>query len=180
MLGEDPHRPARRFAPRIGIVLQSSAVYHLLTVREILALFAGYYPTPRKPDEVIDRRATASRSTRVRTLSGGQLRGLDLALALIGDPEPSSSTSPTGFDPARETSVGDDPRARALGRNILLTTHYMEEAQRLADRLAILRDGEIVATGSPLPSWPVTPVSRSATARTDARSWWTRTSPPVC
>jgi ABC-2 type transport system ATP-binding protein len=152
VLGEDPQRAGSSFRARIGIVLQSSAVYHLLTVREILALFAGYYPTPRKPDEVIELVGlTGSRDTRVRTLSGGQLRRLDLALALIGDPELIFLDEPTtGFDPAARRQAWETIRGlRALGRSILLTTHYMEEAQRLADRLAILREGEIVATGSP-------------------------------
>jgi ABC-2 type transport system ATP-binding protein len=152
VLGEDPQRAGSAFRARIGIVLQSSAVYHLLTVREILALFAGYYPNPRKPDEVIELVGlTGSRAARVRTLSGGQLRRLDLALALIGDPELIFLDEPTtGFDPAARRQAWDTIRGlRALGRSILLTTHYMEEAQRLADRLAILRDGEIVATGSP-------------------------------
>jgi ABC-2 type transport system ATP-binding protein len=152
VLGEDPQRAGSSFRARIGIVLQSSAVYHLLTVREILALFAGYYPTPRKPEEVIELVGLAgSRDARVRTLSGGQLRRLDLALALVGDPELIFLDEPTtGFDPAARRQAWETIRGlRALGRSILLTTHYMEEAQRLADRLAILREGEIVATGSP-------------------------------
>jgi ABC-2 type transport system ATP-binding protein len=152
VLGEDPERAGSSFRARIGIVLQSSAVYHLLTVREILALFAGYYPAPRKPDEAIELVGlTGSRDARVRTLSGGQLRRLDLALALIGDPELIFLDEPTtGFDPAARRQAWETIRGlRALGRSILLTTHYMEEAQRLADRLAILREGRIVATGSP-------------------------------
>jgi ABC-2 type transport system ATP-binding protein len=152
VLGEDPGRAGSRFRARIGIVLQSSAVYHLLTVREILGLFAGYYPKPRRPEEVIELVGLeGSRDARVRTLSGGQLRRLDLALALVGDPELIFLDEPTtGFDPAARRQAWETIRGlRALGRSILLTTHYMEEAQRLADRLAILREGEIVGTGSP-------------------------------
>ena len=152
MLGVDPGRAGSAFRARIGIVLQSSAVYHLLTVREIVALFAGYYPSPRQPDEVIDLVGLAEkRGARVRTLSGGQLRRLDLALALVGDPELVFLDEPTtGFDPAARRQAWDTIRdLRSLGKSILLTTHYMEEAQRLADRVAILRSGEIVGTGSP-------------------------------
>jgi ABC-2 type transport system ATP-binding protein len=152
VLGEDPQRAGPPFRTRIGIVLQSSAVYHLLSVREILELFAGYYPAPRRPDEVIDLVGlTGSREARIRTLSGGQLRRLDLALALVGDPELIFLDEPTtGFDPAARRQAWETIRGlRALGKSILLTTHYMEEAQKLADRLAILREGRIVATGSP-------------------------------
>jgi ABC-2 type transport system ATP-binding protein len=152
VLGEDPQRAGPPFRTRIGIVLQSSAVYHLLSVREILELFAGYYPSPRRPDEVIDLVGlTGSRGARIRTLSGGQLRRLDLALALVGDPELIFLDEPTtGFDPAARRQAWETIRGlRALGKSILLTTHYMEEAQQLADRLAILREGRIVATGSP-------------------------------
>ena len=152
VLGADPGRAGSDFRARIGIVLQSSAVYHLLTVREIVALFAGYYPSPRRPDEVIDLVGLAEkRDARVRTLSGGQLRRLDLALALVGDPELVFLDEPTtGFDPAARRQAWDTIRdLRSLGKSILLTTHYMEEAQRLADRVAILRSGEIVGTGSP-------------------------------
>jgi ABC-2 type transport system ATP-binding protein len=152
VLGEDPERAGSPFRARIGVVLQSSAVYHLLTVREILELFAGYYPSPRRPDEVIELVGLrGSRDARVRTLSGGQLRRLDLALALVGDPELIFLDEPTtGFDPAARRQAWETIRGlRALGRSILLTTHYMEEAHRLADRLAILREGAIVATGSP-------------------------------
>jgi ABC-2 type transport system ATP-binding protein len=152
VLGEDPERAGSPFRARIGIVLQSSAVYHLLTVHEILELFAGYYPSSRQPDEVIELVGLrGSRDARVRTLSGGQLRRLDLALALVGDPELIFLDEPTtGFDPAARRQAWETIRGlRALGKSILLTTHYMEEAHRLADRLAILREGAIVATGSP-------------------------------
>jgi ABC-2 type transport system ATP-binding protein len=152
VLDQDPSRAGRDFRARIGIVLQSSAVYHLLTVREILDLFAGYYPAPRSPAEVIELVGLGEkRDARVRTLSGGQLRRLDLALALIGDPELVFLDEPTtGFDPAARRQAWETIRdLRSLGKSILLTTHYMEEAQRLADRVAILAGGEIVGTGSP-------------------------------
>ena len=152
VLGTDPARGGTAFRSRIGIVLQSSAVYPLLSVREILELFAGYYEHARGVDEVIDLVGLAEkRDSRVRTLSGGQLRRLDLALAPAGDPELIFLDEPTtGFDPAARRQAWETIRGlRELGRSILLTTHYMEEAQALADRLAILRDGRIVATGSP-------------------------------
>jgi ABC-2 type transport system ATP-binding protein len=152
VLGEDPGSAGRGFRARIGIVLQSSAVYPLLTVRETLELFAGYYPKPRKPAEVIELVGLAGKTgSRVRTLSGGQLRRLDLALALIGDPELLFLDEPTtGFDPAARRQAWETIRGlRELGKSILLTTHYMEEAQLLSDRIAILGEGRIVATGSP-------------------------------
>ena len=152
VLGEDPQRAGASFRARIGIVLQSSAVYPTLTVREIVELFAGYYPAARDPLEVIDLVGLEqTRDARVRTLSGGQLRRLDLALALVGDPELLFLDEPTtGFDPAARRQAWETIRGlRALGTTILLTTHYLEEAHRLADRLAILRDGHIVVTGTP-------------------------------
>jgi ABC-2 type transport system ATP-binding protein len=152
VLGTDPARAGSDFRERIGIVLQSSAVYPLLSVREILELFAGYYERARDVGEVIELVGLGEkREARVRTLSGGQLRRLDLALALVGDPELIFLDEPTtGFDPAARRQAWETIRdLRALGKSILLTTHYMEEAQTLADRLAILRDGRIVATGSP-------------------------------
>jgi ABC-2 type transport system ATP-binding protein len=152
VLGHDPGRPGSDFRGRIGIVLQSSAVYHLLTVREMLHTFAGYYPSPRPVDEVVELVGLGEkRDARVRTLSGGQLRRLDLALALVGDPELLFLDEPTtGFDPGARRQAWETVRElRTLGKSIVLTTHYMEEAQRLADRVAILRDGRIVATGSP-------------------------------
>jgi ABC-2 type transport system ATP-binding protein len=152
VLGTDPARSGSEFRGRIGIVLQSSAVYPLLSVREILELFAGYYERARNVGEVIELVGLGEkREARVRTLSGGQLRRLDLALALIGDPELIFLDEPTtGFDPGARRQAWETIRdLRALGKSVLLTTHYMEEAQALADRLAILRDGRIVATGSP-------------------------------
>jgi ABC-2 type transport system ATP-binding protein len=152
VLGTDPARGGRDFRARIGIVLQSSAVYPLLTVRETLDLFAGYYPRPRTVGEVIELVGLAGKTdARVRTLSGGQLRRLDLALALIGDPDLIFLDEPTtGFDPAARRQAWETIRdLRALGKSILLTTHYMEEAQRLSDRIAILANGRIVTTGSP-------------------------------
>jgi ABC-2 type transport system ATP-binding protein len=152
VLGEDPHRAGAGFRARIGIVLQSSAVYPLLSVREMVELFAAYYPRPRSAAEVIELVGLGgAREARVRTLSGGQLRRLDLALALVGDPELVFLDEPTtGFDPAARRQAWETIRdLRGLGKSILLTTHYMEEAQRLADRLAILREGKIVSTGSP-------------------------------
>jgi ABC-2 type transport system ATP-binding protein len=152
VLGEDPARAGREFRARIGIVLQSSAVYQQLSAREMLELFAGYYPAPREVGEVLALVGLEAKGgARVRSLSGGQLRRLDLALALVGDPELVFLDEPTtGFDPAARRKAWETIRdLRGLGKSILLTTHYMEEAQRLADRLAILREGRIVVTGSP-------------------------------
>jgi len=152
VLGEDPQRAGRAFKARIGIVLQSSAVYHLLTVSEIVELFAGYYPRPRPAVEVIELVGLAERrEARVRTLSGGQLRRLDLALALVGDPELVFLDEPTtGFDPAARRAAWDTVRSlRDLGKTVLLTTHYLDEAQALADRVAIIKDGAILAEGPP-------------------------------
>jgi ABC-2 type transport system ATP-binding protein len=152
VLGEDPRRAGAEFRSRIGIVLQSSAVYPRLTVRETVELFAGYYDDPREPAEVIRLvELEETRDARVRTLSGGQLRRLDLALALVGDPELVFLDEPTtGFDPAARRRAWDTIRGlRALGKTILLTTHYMEEAAQLADRIAFLREGRIASIGSP-------------------------------
>ncbi|MDQ3889432.1 MAG: ABC transporter ATP-binding protein [Actinomycetota bacterium] len=152
VLGEDPERAGAAFRARIGIVLQSSAVYPTLSVRELVELFAGYYPSTRDPLAVIELAGLAGkREARVRTLSGGQLRRLDLALALVGDPELVFLDEPTtGFDPAARRQAWETMRGlRALGKSILLTTHYIEEAQQLADRVAILREGKVAAIGSP-------------------------------
>jgi ABC-2 type transport system ATP-binding protein len=152
VLGADPEKAGAALRARIGIVLQSSAVYPLLTVRETLELFAGYFPAARAPEEVIALVDLGEkRDARVRSLSGGQLRRLDLGLALIGDPELIFLDEPTtGFDPAARRRAWETIRGlRALGKTVLLTTHYMEEAQELADRIAFLRDGRIAAIGSP-------------------------------
>src|SRR6185312_8826440 len=137
---------------RIGVVLQSGALYPNLTVTEHLALFAGYYQRPRDVAQVIDLIGLAEkRDARVRTLSGGQQRRLDLGLALIGDPELIFLDEPTtGFDPGARRNAWETVRnLRSLGKTILLTTHYLDEAEQLADRVAVLRDGVIVREGSP-------------------------------
>ena len=152
VLGEDPSRGGIEWRNRIGVVLQSSAMYSTLTAREMLALFAGYYRRPRPVDEVVELIGLADkRDARVRGLSGGQTRRLDLGLALIGDPELIFLDEPTtGFDPAARRAAWETIRSlRSLGKTILLTTHYLEEAERLADRVAVLRDGEIAAIGRP-------------------------------
>jgi ABC-2 type transport system ATP-binding protein len=152
VLGVDPGRGGTSFRARIGIVLQSSAVYPSLSVRETLALFAGYYPRSRDTTEVIELVGLEEKAdARVRTLSGGQLRRLDLGLALVGDPELVFLDEPTtGFDPEARRRAWDTIRSlQSLGKTVLLTTHYLEEAHQLANRVAILRDGRIVATGAP-------------------------------
>ncbi len=152
VLGCDPEQAASAFRARVGIVLQSSAVYPNLTVRETLELFAGYFPKARDVEEVIALvELNEKRDARVRSLSGGQLRRLDLGLALVGDPELVFLDEPTtGFDPAARRRAWETIRGlRALGKTVLLTTHYMDEAHELADRIAFLREGRIVAIGSP-------------------------------
>src|SRR5713226_6442438 len=152
VLGEDPAVAGSPWRERIGVVLQSSSLYETLTVREHLFHFAGYYSRPRDVDEVVEVVGLATkRDARVRTLSGGQRRRLDLGLALVGDPEVIFLDEPTtGFDPeARRRAWETIASLRELGKTILLTTHYLEEAERLSDRVAFLRDGEIVALGPP-------------------------------
>ena len=152
VLGEDPATAGSAWRERIGVVLQSSSLYETLTVREHLFHFAGYYERPRQVDEVIEVVGLPEkRDSMVRTLSGGQRRRLDLGLALIGDPEVIFLDEPTtGFDPeARRRAWDTIGSLRELGKTILLTTHYLEEAERLSDRVAVLRDGEIVALGPP-------------------------------
>jgi ABC-2 type transport system ATP-binding protein len=152
VLGYDPQDAPAEFRERIGVVLQSSELYPLFTVRECVALFAGYYGAPRDVDETIDLVGLAEkRSARVKTLSGGQKRRLDLAVALAGDPELLFLDEPTtGFDPAARRAAWETIRGlRALGKTILLTTHYLDEAEQLADRVAVIRAGRIVAVGAP-------------------------------
>jgi ABC-2 type transport system ATP-binding protein len=152
VLGADPQEAGPRWRDRIGIVLQSSAMYPNLTVREHVALFAGYFSGPRDVGEVIDLVGLdEKRDTRVKSLSGGQKRRLDLALGLIGDPDILFLDEPTtGFDPAARRAAWDMIRSlRELGKTVLLTTHYLDEAEQLADRVAVLRGGRIVALGKP-------------------------------
>jgi ABC-2 type transport system ATP-binding protein len=152
VLGVDPQRSGTAWRERIGVMLQSSSLYPNLTARESLQVFAGYYAKPRDVDEVIEIIGLAEKAdSRVRTLSGGQQRRLDLGLALVGDPELVFLDEPTtGFDPGARRTAWDTVRnLRALGKTILLTTHYLDEAEQLADRVAVLRDGVIVREGSP-------------------------------
>ena len=152
VLGIDPERSGPAWRERVGVMLQSSSLYPNLTVRESLHVFAGYYTHPRDVDEVIEIVELGEKaSARVRSLSGGQQRRLDLGLALIGDPELIFLDEPTtGFDPgARRTAWQTIRNLRALGKTILLTTHYLDEAEQLADRVAVLRDGVIVREGAP-------------------------------
>jgi ABC-2 type transport system ATP-binding protein len=152
VLGVDPARAGGDWRDRIGVVLQSSAMYQTLSVTEHLRLFAGYYSKPRPVDEVVELVGLAEkRDDLVRRLSGGQRRRLDLGLALIGDPELIFLDEPTtGFDPHARRQAWETLRGlRGLGKTILLTTHYLDEADRLCDRVAVLRAGEIVAAGPP-------------------------------
>jgi ABC-2 type transport system ATP-binding protein len=152
VLGHDPDGAPRALRERVGVVLQHSELSPLLTVRETHRLFAGYYKRPRDVDEVVALVGLeGKRDARVKTLSGGQKRRLDLGVALVGDPELVFLDEPTtGFDPAARRAAWDLIRSlRALGTTILLTTHYLDEAQQLADRVAVLRDGEIVRMGTP-------------------------------
>ena len=138
--------------PRIGIVLQKTGVDRYLTVTETVTLYASYYPKPRSPAEVVDLVGlTEKRNSRVTTLSGGQLRRLDMAVALAGDPDLLFLDEPTtGFDPSARREAWEVVKNLAsLGKTVLLTTHYMDEAQYLADRVAVIADGQIVAEGPP-------------------------------
>jgi len=152
VLGKDPARRERDLRARMGIVLQSSGIYRHLSVRETLTHWARIYPAPREVEEVIALAGLESKAAeRTRRLSGGQLRRLDFALALIGDPELIFLDEPTtGFDPAARRAAWETVRAlRGLGKTILLTTHYLDEAEALADRVAIIKDGRILVEGRP-------------------------------
>jgi ABC-2 type transport system ATP-binding protein len=152
VLGADPQTAPRSWRDRIGIVLQESSPELGLTVRECLQLYAGYYSAPRDVDDTIALAGLEERAgTEATKLSGGQRRRLDVALALIGDPELIFLDEPTtGFDPAARRQAWEVIGGlRALGKTILLTTHYMEEAERLADRIVVMARGEIVADGTP-------------------------------
>jgi ABC-2 type transport system ATP-binding protein len=152
VLGFDPERAGSAFRERIGVVLQQSQLWPNLTVAETHRMFAGYYEHPRNADEVIALVGLAEkRDARVKTLSGGQKRRLDLGIALVGDPDLVFLDEPTtGFDPAARRAAWDMIRSlRSLGKTILLTTHYLDEAEQLADRLAVLREGVIIRKGTP-------------------------------
>jgi ABC-2 type transport system ATP-binding protein len=152
VLGEDPQHAGRAWRERIGIVLQEGRLDPYLTVRESLGLYAGYFPKPRPIDEVIELVGLGGKADeRARRLSGGQQRRLDVGMALVGDPDLLFLDEPTtGFDPSARRQFWDVIAGlRDLGKTVFLTTHYMEEAQRLADRVTIIAAGEIVARGTP-------------------------------
>jgi ABC-2 type transport system ATP-binding protein len=152
VLGHDPERPGPDFRERIGVVLQQSEMWPNLTVRETHAIFAGYYRAPRDVDEVIALVGLREKaSARVKTLSGGQKRRLDLGIALIGDPDLVFLDEPTtGFDPQARRAAWEMIRSlRSLGKTVLLTTHYLDEAEQLSDRVAVMREGRIVRVGTP-------------------------------
>ena len=152
VLGHDPARHEEALRRRIGIVLQSTGVDPYLTVSETVEMYSGYYPAPRPAGEVIDLVGLSEkRDTRVLKLSGGQQRRLDVAIALAGDPELLFLDEPTtGFDPSARRAAWQIVRSlTGLGKTVFLTTHFMDEAQFLADRLAVIARGEIVAQGTP-------------------------------
>jgi len=152
VLGHDPQLRSRELRARVGIVLQSCGIYRHLTVGEVLSHWARLYPSPRPVSEVLEVVGMTDQAHQpTRRLSGGQRRRLDLGLALVGDPELIFLDEPTtGFDPAARRNAWDTVRSlRDLGKTILLTTHYLDEAQALADQVAIIKDGRILAQGSP-------------------------------
>jgi ABC-2 type transport system ATP-binding protein len=152
VLGFDPQSGGRALRERIGIVLQQAQLLQNLTVAELHGMFAGYYAHPRDADEVIRLVGLEQkRNARVSSLSGGQKRRLDLGLALVGDPDLIFLDEPTtGFDPAARRAAWEMIRSlRSLGKTVLLTTHYLDEAEQLADRVAVLREGLIVREGTP-------------------------------
>ena len=152
VLGHDPQHPGPEFRQRIGVVLQQSELWPNLTVLETHRVFAGYYEHPRDVDEVIELVGLVEkRDARVKTLSGGQKRRLDLGVALVGNPDLVFLDEPTtGFDPAARRAAWEMIRSlRSLGKTVLLTTHYLDEAEQLADRVAVMREGRIVTIGTP-------------------------------
>jgi ABC-2 type transport system ATP-binding protein len=197
VLGHDPARGERALRERIGIVLQETGVQRFLTVAEVLELYCGYYPRPRPVEELLALTGLEpKRNEVVKDLSGGQRRRLDLALGLAGDPELLFLDEPTtGFDPTARREAWQIVRnLRALGKTIFLTTHYMDEAQVLADRVAVIAAGRIVAEGPPdrltgrdtateIRFRPVggvaLPVLGAATISTDSRGLVVRTHDPT-
>jgi ABC-2 type transport system ATP-binding protein len=152
VLGHDPAVREREFLAKIGIVLQEGGLDSNIRVREAVELYSAAYPHPRPADEVLALVGlTEKADERADTLSGGQRRRLDLALGIAGDPELIFLDEPTtGFDPAaRRQSWGLIDNLRSLGKTILLTTHYMDEAQQLADRVVVIARGRVIAEGAP-------------------------------
>jgi ABC-2 type transport system ATP-binding protein len=163
VLGVDPGEPTREWRARVGLVLQECELDPLLTVREAIALFATFYPSPRPVDETIVLTGLAAKSgERIGSLSGGQKRRVDVAIGIVGDPDLIFLDEPTtGFDPtARRDAWNMIEGLKELGKTVFLTTHYMDEAEHLADRVAILREGRIVAQG------PMSELSASLGRRT--------------
>jgi ABC-2 type transport system ATP-binding protein len=152
VLGFNPARAERAMKERVGIVLQSTSIEQFLTVAEVIEMYRGYYPSPRPLDEIIEVVGlTEKRDERVKKLSGGQQRRLDVAIGLAGDPELLFLDEPTtGFDPGARRRMWDAVKNLvSLGKTIFLTTHYMDEAQELANRVAVITEGRIVAEGPP-------------------------------
>ena len=152
VLGIDPHHGGRKLRERVGLVLQEAAVPPRLSVKELVELYRGYYPAPRPAAEIIELVGlTEKTNERIGKLSGGQQRRLDVALGLVGDPELIFLDEPTtGFDPSARRAAWEVVRnMRTLGKTIVLTTHYMDEAQNLADRICMIAAGKVVAQGTP-------------------------------
>ena len=152
VLGQDPRTAGRSLRERVGLVLQEAAVPPLLTARELIEMYRGYYPHPRPTGEVLELVGLSEKADeRVRRLSGGQQRRLDVALGLVGDPELIFLDEPTtGFDPSARRNAWEVVRnMRTLGKTIVLTTHYMDEAEHLADRICVIAQGRVVAEDTP-------------------------------
>ena len=182
VLGEDPERAGRGWRERIGIVLQSGRLDPYLTVRESLGLYAGYFRNPRPIEDVIALVGLEGKADeRTGRLSGGQQRRLDVGMALVGDPELLFLDEPTtGFDPnARRQAWDVIAGLRDLGKTVFLTTHYMDEAQRLADRVTIISGGEIVARGTPEDLGERERAETTIRYRADGREVVLRTMTPV-
>jgi ABC-2 type transport system ATP-binding protein len=182
VLGEDPERAGREWRERIGIVLQSGRLDPYLTVRESLDLYAGYFQAPRPTEEVIALVGLEGKADeRASRLSGGQQRRLDVGMALVGDPELLFLDEPTtGFDPSARRQAWDVIAGlRDLGKTVFLTTHYMDEAQRLADRVTIIAAGQIVAQGTPEDLGERDAGETTIRYRRNGREVVTRTTTPV-
>ncbi|MGN6255846.1 MAG: ABC transporter ATP-binding protein [Solirubrobacterales bacterium] len=182
VLGEDPARAGREWRERIGIVLQSGRLDPYLTVRESLDLYAGYFRAPLPTEDVIALIGLEGKADeRASRLSGGQQRRLDVGMALVGDPELLFLDEPTtGFDPSARRQAWDVIAGlRDLGKTVFLTTHYMDEAQRLADRVTIIAAGQIVARGTPEDLGDRESGETTISYRQDGRDVVTKTTEPV-